>query len=151
MVETFKRDLERGRIHEIYVLEQIQKKYNQEYIVDGYFKEYDIFIPEIDTSVEVKKDFKSQHTGNVVVEIQMNGKLSALSTTKADWWVFHLDDEEFIFIKPDQIRDMIHRERLTPVEFVGKGDYASKIAYLVKKHYLFVYGNHLIIRKLFHV
>ena len=81
----------------------------------------------------------------------MNGKLSALSTTKADWWVFHLDDEEFIFIKPEQIRDMIHREKLNPVRFVGKGDFASKIAYLVKKDILFVYGNHLMIRKLFHV
>ena len=46
---------------------------------------------------------------------------------------------------------MIHREKLNPVEFVGKGDFASKIAYLVKKDILFVYGNHLMIRKLFHV
>lgn len=150
-MSSFHESLEVGKKSEELVLNRIKTKYPSAYIKDGYFKDFDIFIPEIDTSVEVKKDFMSKYTGNVVVEVQMNGKLSALSTTKADWWVFHLDDEEFIFIKPDQIRDMIHRERLTPVEFVGKGDYASKIAYLVKKNILFVYGNHLIIRKLFYV
>ena len=146
-MSSFQESLVVGKKSEKIVLNRIKHKYPNAYIKDGYFKEYDIFIPEIDTSVEVKKDFKSQHTGNVVVEIQMNGKLSALSTTKADWWVFHLDDEEFIFIKPDQIRDMIHREKLTPVEFVGKGDYASKIAYLVKKHCLYVYGRNMNIYK----
>lgn len=151
MMSSFQESLVVGKESEKIVLNRIKHKYPNAYIKDGYFKDYDIFIPEIDTSVEVKKDFKSQHTGNVVIEIQMNGKLSALSTTKADWWVFHLDDEEFIFIKPEQIRNMIHREKLNPVEFVGKGDFASKIAYLVKKDILFVYGNHLMIRKLFHV
>ena len=53
MVEDFKADLERGKIHEIYVLNKIQKKYKQAYIVDGYFKEYDIFIPELNLGVEV--------------------------------------------------------------------------------------------------
>ena len=58
MVEDFKADLERGKIHETKVLNKIKKKYNQAYIVDGYFKEYDIFIPELNFGVE-----------NVIIEV----------------------------------------------------------------------------------
>ena len=120
-MNNFYQSLEVGKQSEKIVLNRIKNKYPSAYIKDGYFKDFDIFIPEIDTSVEVKKDFKSQYTGNVVVEILMNGEPSALSTTKADWWVFHLDD----------------------IRFVGKGDCAYKVAYLVKKDYLYVYGRNM--------
>ena len=106
-MSSFHESLEVGKKSEELVLNRIKNKYPSAYIKDGYFKEFDIFIPEIDTSVEVKKDFMSKYTGNVVVEVQMNGKLSALSTTKADWWVFHLDEEEFIFITPEPISTLI--------------------------------------------
>lgn len=146
-MSSFHESLEVGKKSEELVLNRIKNKYPNAYIKDGYFKEFDIFIPEIDTSVEVKKDFMSKYTGNVVVEVQMNGKLSALSTTKADWWVFHLDEEEFIFITPEQIRDMINKENFKSVQFTGKGDYASKIAYLIKKHYFNIYGQNMSIYK----
>ena len=142
-MNNFYKSLEVGKQSEKIVLNRIKNKYPSAYIKDGYFKDFDIFIPEIDTSVEVKKDFKSQYTGNVVVEILMNGEPSALSTTKADWWVFHLDDSTFIWIRPEQIKDMIHREKFEPVRFVGKGDCAYKVAYLVKKDYLYVYGRNM--------
>lgn len=38
---------------------------------------------------------------------------------------------------------MIHREKFEPVRFVGKGDCAYKVAYLVKKDYLYVYGRNM--------
>ena len=142
-MSSFHQSLSIGKKSEQIVLDHIKNKYPNAYIKDGYFKDYDIFIPETNTSVEVKKDFKSKYTGNVVVEISMNGELSALSTTKADWWVFHLDKKEFIWITPEQIRDMIHREKLDPVRFTGKGDDTSKVAYLIKKEYLNIYGKNL--------
>ncbi len=142
-MSSFQESLVVGKESEKIVLNRIKNKYPSAYIKDGYFKEFDIFIPEIDTSVEVKKDFMSKYTGNVVVEVQMNGKLSALSTTKADWWVFHLDEEEFIFITPEQIRDMINKENFKSVQFTGKGDCASKIAYLIQKHYFNIYGQNM--------
>ena len=146
-MSSFHESLEVGKKSEELVLNRIKNKYPSAYIKDGYFKDFDIFIPEIDTSVEVKKDFMSKYTGNVVVEVQMNGKLSALSTTKADWWVFHLDDEEFIFITPEQIRNMINKENFKSVQFTGKGDCASKIAYLIKKHFFNIYGQNMSIYK----
>ena len=56
-------------------------------MIDGYCKEWDIYIPELDEGVEVKSDQKSKHTGNIVIEIEFNGKPSALATTKAKYWV----------------------------------------------------------------
>ena len=137
----FHQSLSTGKQSEEMVLNRIQHKYPSAYIEDGYFKDYDIYIPEISTSVEVKKDFKSKYTGNVVVEVSMNGELSALSITRANWWVFHLDEQEFIWITPQQIKDMIHREQFDPVQFTGNGDYASKVAYLIKKEYFNLYNE----------
>ena len=68
MVEDFKKDLERGKYHEIYLLNKIQKKYKQAYIVDGYFKEYDIYVPELDFGIEVKIDERLKETGNIIIE-----------------------------------------------------------------------------------
>ena len=79
-----------GKKSEEIVLNIVQKKYPKAFIKSGYHKEYDIEIPEIDQTIEVKKDFKSQETGNIVVEIEMNGKPSALLTTTANWWVIHI-------------------------------------------------------------
>ena len=55
--------------------------------MEGYFKDYDIYVPEINKSIEVKSDEKSKYTNNIVVEVEFNGKPSALSTSKADYWV----------------------------------------------------------------
>ena len=63
---NFEESLISGHESEKIVLNTIKKKYPKAYIVEGYNKEYDIMIPEIDETVEVKKDFKSKYTGNVV-------------------------------------------------------------------------------------
>ena len=137
----FAESLVSGQESEKLVLNIIKNKYPQAFIKEGYHKEYDIMIPETDKTVEVKKDFKSQYTGNIVVEISMNNKRSALSTTTADWWVFHTSDEEMIWITPKNIKEMIRMEKFQRVEFTGKGDIASKIAYLIPKAYFSMYGT----------
>ena len=68
----FEESLVSGQKSESIVLDIIKKKYPKAYIMEGYHKEYDIMIPEINETVEVKKDFKSKYTGNIVVEIEMN-------------------------------------------------------------------------------
>ena len=128
-----------GKKSEEIVLNIVQKKYPKAFIKSGYHKEYDIEIPEIDQTIEVKKDFKSQETGNIVVEIEMNGKPSALLTTTANWWVIHISPEDLIWITPETIKEMLEFEEFDTVEFIGKGDDVSKIAYLIPKKYFFLY------------
>ena len=138
-VETFKRDLERGKQIENNVLNIIKKKYSKAYIIEGYFKEYDIYIPEIKAGIEVKSDEKSKYTGNIVIEIEFNNKPSALSTTKADYWVIY-DGDSYNWFKTENIRKCIYENNLKWCKFIGKGDVKQKKAYLIKKEMLYKYN-----------
>ena len=134
-LESFADYLKVGEQTEELVLTQIKKKYPKAYKVKGYCKEWDIFIPELDKGVEVKQDMRSNFTGNLVIELEMNGKPSALSTTKAEWWVFY-DGSEFIWTTPKLICDCIRDGDYRMVEFTGTIDTKSKKAYLIKKKHL---------------
>lgn len=138
MIETFNRDLKRGKYHENVILEVIQKKYPKAFIKDGYCKEYDIFIPELKIGVEVKSDEKSKFTGNIVIEIEFNKRPSALITSKAKYWVI-FDGYDYHWFLKDKIKDCILENKLKWVEFIGKGDTKSKKAYLIKKEILYKY------------
>ena len=138
MIQTFKRDLKRGKHHENVVLNYIKAKYKNAYIKDGYCKEYDIFIPEVNFGVEVKSDEKSKYTNNIVIEIEFNNKPSALMTTKAKFWVIY-DGYSYNWFLTDKIKDCIKDNNLRYSEFIGKGDTKSKKAYLIKKELLYKY------------
>jgi len=138
LIETFNRDLKRGKYHENVILEVIQKKYPKAFIKDGYCKEYDIFIPELKIGVEVKSDEKSKFTGNIVIEIEFNNRPSALITSKAKYWVI-FDGYDYHWFLKDKIKDCILENKLKWVEFIGKGDTKSKKAYLIKKEILYKY------------
>lgn len=138
MIQTFKRDLKRGKHHENVVLNYIKAKYKNAYIKDGYCKEYDIFIPEVNFGVEVKSDEKSKYTNNIVIEIEFNNKPSALITTKAKFWVIY-DGYSYNWFLTDKIKDCIKDNNLRYAEFIGKGDTKSKKAYLIKKELLYKY------------
>ena len=130
-----------GKQSENIILKMVQNKYPKAYIKEGYHKEYDIMIPEINKTIEVKKDFKSQYTGNVVIEMEMNNRPSGLQTTTADWWVFHLDETEIVWITLERLKEMVEFEDYNLVEFIGDGDEISKQAYLVPKKDLYMYSN----------
>jgi hypothetical protein len=140
-MSSFNEDLERGFEVEYAVLEIIRKKYPSASLINAY-KGYDIWVPELHKSVEVKYDPMSNETGNIVIEIEMNGRLSALSTTTADYWVFH-DDHVFVMMKPMSIVNCIFQNKLQYVEFVGQGDTSKKKAFLVPKELLFKHGKRL--------
>ena len=131
MIDTFYKDLKDGKQTENDVLSIIKKKYPKSYIIEGYFKDYDIYVPEKNMGIEVKKDVKSQETGNLVVEVEFNGKPSALSVTKADYWVFY-DGDSYIWITPKMLKDLTETCGHV-VEFVGNGDTKYKKAYLMSK------------------
>ena len=136
---SFKEDLKIGKEIEEYVLSIIQQKYPKAKIMEGYFKEYDIMLPEIDKTVEVKSDIKSLETGNYVVEVAFDGKPSALSVTTAEWYVFY-DGECYIWIKPQELKRISEKYGKLR-EFVGNGDTKSKKAYLIKKDVVKEYAN----------
>lgn len=142
-MKTFNRDLNRGIKVEDLVLQRIQKKYPKAYRIEGYCKEYDLWIPEVEKGIEVKYDPMSNQTGNIVVEVEMFGKPSALMATKADHWIFY-DDNVFVSITPSEIKNCISENNLRTVKFTGKGDQHPKIAYLIKKDLLFSYGKQFI-------
>ena len=138
-MNTFKQDLDRGIKIEQQVWMLLQRKYPCATIVTA-FKGYDIWIPEIHKSVEVKYDPMSNQTGNIVIEIWMYNKPSALLTTTADFWVFY-DDNQFISIAPKKIVECIMVNDIRLKRFIGKWDTVEKKAYLVPKELLFSYGN----------
>jgi len=138
-MNTFKEDLEDGHNAERDVLKLIQTQYPSAVIIPGYCKEMDIIVPENGKSYEVKKDFKSKYTGNLVVEIAMYGKPSALITSKAQTWVF-VTHTKYIFIARDRIKDCIIENNLQFKTFVGNGDTEAKNAYLIKEDLLLPYS-----------
>ena len=134
-MDTFDRDLGEGKKFEKMVLNELQKNSPEAYIKEGYFKDYDIYIPELKQSVEAKRDKKSQYTGNLVIETSFGGKPSALSTTKANYWVFDCGDE-FILTTPVLIKDAVRESKSRLANFIGRGDSVEKTAYLIKKEYI---------------
>ena len=138
-MNTFKEDLEVGIAIEQKLVNILLKKYPSTTLINK-FKGYDIWIPELHKSIEVKFDEKSKQTGNIVIEIEMYDKPSGLLSTTADYWVFY-DGDKFISITPKDIIKCIFLLKLNFVEFVGNGDTVKKKAFLVPKDKLFNYGK----------
>lgn len=130
-MNSFLEDLEVGLSIEEKLIRHIRNKYPSASPVHAY-KGYDIWIPEISKSIEVKYDPMSNETGNFVVEIEMFGKRSGLMSTKADYWAFY-DEHKCYLLTPMDIVFCIFNNRLQYREFVGKGDTESKKAFLVPK------------------
>ena len=136
--QTFERDLKRGEEIEEKILSIIRIKYPEAYRVKGYFKDYDIYVPEISKSVEVKSDEQSKHTGNILIEVEFDGKPSALSTSKADFWVWW-DGVEFAWFTMEGIWECVYQVGAKTRTFIGKGDTKEKRAYLIQKNELYKY------------
>lgn len=132
-----------GDIIENEILKKIQRKYKNAFIDDRgkKFSDWDIFIPEINQGIEVKGDYKSKLTGNLVIEVEMYDKPSALSITKATYWVI-VDGFRIIWIKPIEIYRFIEKKQYRRTSFVGDGDIVTKYAYLISHNdfVLYVYG-----------
>lgn len=139
---SFLYDLLEGVAIEEKLLKRIKEKYPCATLINAY-KGYDIWIPETNQGIEVKYDPMSNETGNIVVEIEMNGKKSALSTTTADYWVFY-DDHVYAWFKPMDIVYCIFVNKLKCVDFIGDGDKNSKRAFLVNKEILFSHATKIV-------
>jgi len=121
-----------GDIGEEEILKRIKKQYPQAYIDERgkANSDWDIWIPEKQYGVEVKMDYKSKETGNLLIEVEMNGFFSALTITKAKYWVF-ITGYHFIWITPLEIYRFLEIHFFYGrTKFTGKGDTAEKTAHL---------------------
>jgi len=124
MREKFVKDLETGKVYEKKALELIQKKYPKAFIQDGYFLEWDIYIPELDMGVEVKSDAQYQKTGNFYVEYECNGKPSGIAATKAKYYYIYLD--KLYILKTEDLKDKCRKYLNTKRDKKGGDNMASK-------------------------
>jgi len=133
MTEKFANDfdstLKVGNEREREIMSFLRQRGHVPIPIPGYFKGYDFFLANTKQAYEVKQDWKCQHTGNLVVEVAFGGKPSGLSTTLADWWVFHTG-YSYIFIRPDTLRNLL-KGRI-PAKFIAKGDEKEKTAHLIQ-------------------
>ena len=142
MSKAFKKDLVAGEASEKILMDMVRRSGKTPMKPEGLFSLYDFFVCETKLAYEVKRDWKSAHTGNVVIEIEMPvGTPSGLQTTIADYWVFDLPGE-FVLARPGRLKDMLAFERIgSSCEFVGNGDSTMKRAYLVEVNILKKYSD----------
>ena len=138
-MSSFRSDLAAGLHVEALVLGVLQRKYPCATMVAAY-KGYDIWVPETHKSIEVKYDPMSNQTGNFVIEVEFNGRASALLTTTADYWILY-DDRVFTWITPRRLLECVILNNVPLREFIGDGDTVPKRAYLVKKELLYMYAE----------
>jgi len=124
MREKFVKDLETGKVYEKKALELIQKKYPKAFIQDGYFLEWDIYIPELDMGVEVKSDAQYKKTGNFYVEYECNGKPSGIAATKSKYYYIYLD--KLYILKTEDLKDKCRKYLNTKKDKKGGDNMASK-------------------------
>ena len=130
---AFQKDLLTGQELEKKILKSIHKKYTSAVLIPGKFKPYDIFILEKDLKIEVKVDYKSQETGNIIIELYMFDKPSALLSTKANYWIIHTGVEN-LWIKPIKILECILLNNIKVQDILGNGDDQIKKACLIPIH-----------------
>ena len=123
MREKFLKDLETGKVYEKKALKLIQKDYPKAFIQDGYFLEWDIYIPELDMGIEVKSDAQHKSTGNYFLEYYCRNKASGISSTKAEYFFIYLD--ELYIIKTDTLRDIFIKYKGTNKDKIGGDDRKS--------------------------
>ena len=128
----FNKSKKAGDVIEEEIIKILQKKDKDAYIDNTGKKnsDWDIYLPTLDYGVEVKGDYKSKDTENLVVEVEMFGRPSALSVTKSRWWVF-VEGYRFIWIKPLEIYRFIELNQYKRTHWTGNGDSQPKYAYLI--------------------
>jgi len=92
------------------VLEIIKKKYPRAHRIEGYFKGYDIYVPETDDKIEVKRDTRAVETGNYFVETMYDDKPSGIETTESTFWVW-VDNELIVWIPTEALKYLIQDKK----------------------------------------
>jgi len=136
---SFQDDLKIGSRAESGLLKKLRQAFPLASRAEGLHPDFDINIPELNKTIEVKFDPRSNDTGNIVIEYFHN-KPSAFSVSKADYWVIDTGVEVLWFTK-EGILDCILSEGMHPVKIHGAGDRYSKWVFLIPLQSLRKYRN----------
>ena len=101
------------------------------------FRDWDFWIERAGKKQywEVKRDRRTHVTGNVVIEYQSNGQPSGISATRADFWMYIIDDEPTIFIIPvRKLRQMIRDRQFDSIRRIAEG--GKNVAYFFNRSVL---------------
>lgn len=92
----FALDIQDGAKAEEHLLAAIQKTYPNAHKISGKHAEYDIIVPEINKTIEVKNDLLASKTGNIAIETnRKDGTLTGILKSTADVWVIYTSNEIF--------------------------------------------------------
>ena len=112
---SFAQKLNMGIEYEEKVLQSLKYKYPLATRIIGQWVDYDIWIPELHKSVEVKYDKKSEETNNIIIEFERNNKPGDILTTKADYWCIH-SAYGYLWAEPIKIIECILREKCKVIQ-----------------------------------
>ena len=130
-VQTFSKDLAIGESVEQELLQIIRKKYINAEKIPGNHKTYDFYIPEVNMTIEVKADLKSDQTGNFFIECEFNGEPSGIEATTAQWWIL-VDSTNYYFIETETLGYLIQMNRCPKRTWRGN-DGPVVSSYLLRK------------------
>lgn len=69
--------------------------------------------------IEVKRDFKCYSTGNLFIEYRYKGRPSGISTTEAEYYCIVYQEDRYLFIKTNKLKEVCRRYIGTERDRVG--------------------------------
>jgi hypothetical protein len=142
---TYKTDKELGDELELSILDKvISPLYPKAFLTEVKCPEYDIWIPELSSGVEVKYDLGARKTDNLFIEFEHNNKPSGIEVTDSDLWL-HFDGTWLFFFTPNKMNQMIRYE--SPYITSNRHDRNSNVltkGYLIDKEICEQYAYRLI-------
>lgn len=135
---NFHKDLSVAQITEKIVADLLEIKYNMRLLKIGKTNAYDLAMEKISNgkvfTFEIKEDFTHARTGNIGVEFESWGKLSGISVSQADYYVFKVHNSDNTskvwIIRTDTLKEMINSKLYSRI--ITGGDFGSD-----SKNYLF--------------
>lgn len=90
-----------------------------------------------EATVEVKSDGACRRTGNLFIEYRQKGRPSGIAVTEADFWAFEYEDNHWLVLPTDHLREVARRiYRNEPWMRKRGGDYNNYEGVLVPIHRL---------------
>ena len=126
--------LKTGEALENELLAHIRRIYPEAQRVGAHFSGWDIHVPiDVDRTltIELKRDHKSDDTGNLCFEYEFRGEKSGLATTQADIWV-QADPRFFYFFEVRLLKEFL-RMNWKHLRHVTGGNNAMSKMVLIRK------------------